>query len=137
MALQANIDDHDTLNMTPMIDVVFNLLIFFLLGSTYLNEERELELTLPTVSQASPLTEAPDEITVNVLADGTVTIRGQSYTEQELLEFLQQARRNYADQAVAVRGDADARYESIANVLALCKQAQIARMDVLVLDKGS
>lgn len=137
MPLKPVHDDLPAMNMTPMIDVVFNLLIFFLLGSTYLNEERELELTLPSVSEASPLTEGPDEITVNVLADGSVKIRGKSYSREEMLDFLQQARRNYPDQAVAVRGDADARYEAVASVLALCKQAGITKMDVLVLEEGS
>lgn len=130
--LRAPIEEEQPLNMTPIIDVVFNLLIFFLLGSTYLNEERELELQLPRVAAAAPLTEAPDEISVNVRADGTVSIEGMTMTLPDLEERLVAARKNYPDQAVAIRGDGKVRYEAVANVIAICRRAGIGQLDMLV-----
>ena len=41
--------------MTPVIDVVFLLLIFFLVATEYHQEERELDVVLPEVTQAQPL----------------------------------------------------------------------------------
>lgn len=135
MALRVPATDESDVNMAPLIDVVFNLLIFFLLGSTILNEERELELTLPNVAEAAPLTEAPDDITVNVLPDGAIKIGGETLESDELLRRLVAARENYPDQAVAVRGDADVRYQAVASVIAVCRKAGIKQLDVLVLQE--
>ena len=135
MALRANIDENGGVNMTPMIDIVFNLLIFFLLSSTYLHEEQELELQLPTVADAMPLTQAPDEITVSVLNDGTIKMKGETLALDELRRRLTTARLNYPDQAVAVRGDAAVRYDRVASVISTCKQAGISQLDVLVLEQ--
>src|SRR5687768_14365561 len=104
------------MNMTPMIDVVFNLLIFFLLGSAYANDERQIELELPTVKAASPLTEAPEEITVNVAADGTLNALGKNLTLDELTGVLEKSKNNYPDQAVAIRGSREAKYQAVADV---------------------
>ena len=62
-------------NMTPMIDVVFQLIIFFLLSSHLSKQEKELSLPLPAA--ASGITEAADErprLTVNVVADGSLLV---------------------------------------------------------------
>ena len=132
MSIPLPVEENDSLNMTPMIDVVFNLLIFFLLGSTYMSDERELALELPTSAVAAPLTEAPDEIIVNVLADGKITVQGAAVSMAELERRLEAARKNYADQAVAVRGDASVRYQAVADVISACRRTGIAHLDVLV-----
>lgn len=135
MALRCRFDHSDSINMTPIIDIVFNLLIFFLLSSTYLHEQSQLELELPQVSTASPITEAPDEITVQVLADGRVMLEGKELSLASLRTRLREAHANYPDQAVAVSGDARVMYERVAEVIAVCKEAQIKRLDVLVQEK--
>lgn len=129
--LKLDPDEAPAVNMTPMIDIVFNLLIFFLLGSTYLNEDRSLELELPRVVAAAPLTDAPDEIMINVLVDGKITVEGRELSVAELEALLTAARKNYPDQTVAVRGDRAALYERVLNVVAICRRAGIARVDFL------
>jgi biopolymer transport protein ExbD len=132
MALRCRLELTESLNMTPMIDIVFNLLIFFLLSSTYLHEERQLDLELPKVAAAAPLTDAPDEITVHILADGRISVEQQEVSLVGLRVRLQQARARYPDQAVSIRGDADVRYERVAQVISVCKEVGVARLDILV-----
>lgn len=132
MVLSCDVPEPETLNMTPMVDVVFNLLVFFLLGSTYLYEERELAVELPRVQAASPLTEAPEDIVVNVRADGTIIARNKPYTLSQLETMLKEARENYPDQSVAIRGDKATRYEHVAQVIAACRLAGVSRLDCLV-----
>ena len=64
-------------NMTPMIDVVFQLIIFFLLSSHLAKQETQLPLPLPTAGsgQAEQDSDRP-RLTVNVLADGTLLVAG-------------------------------------------------------------
>ena len=137
MALRSEIPESEELNLTPMIDVVFNLLIFFLLGAAYLSSERELQLRLPEVVDAAPVTEAPDEITIAVLANGSIIYDGDPVQPDELAARLVRARENDPDQAVAVRGAAEVRYEEVARVVSLCRQAGIVQLDMLVTTKGA
>src|SRR5436305_8550114 len=103
MVLQIDLDE-EPINTTPMIDVAFNLLIFFMLSATFMQEEEELEVTLPRVSAAAPLSEAPREIVVNVLENGAVVVDGQPTSLDALLQRMAAAVKEYPDQAVAVRG---------------------------------
>jgi biopolymer transport protein ExbD len=54
------------LDLTPMIDMVFNLLIFFMVVSQFASEERSLKVELPMGSEAMPLTARPKEIFINI-----------------------------------------------------------------------
>ena len=49
----------DNLNLTPLIDVVFNLLIFFLVAPGLAEAEREMDVMLPEASEARPLRPSP------------------------------------------------------------------------------
>ena len=49
------------INLTPMIDVIFQLLLFFLVASRFSEEERQLNVVLPQASEAKPITAKPQE----------------------------------------------------------------------------
>lgn len=132
MPLSAHLADPEPINMTPMIDVVFNLLIFFLLSAAYFSQEKSLELAVPKVKGTAAAVAAPSDLVVNVEADGTIFLDANPLPLAELEARLQKARANYPDQGVAIRGDEGARYQSIADVLAACKRAGIRRIDVMV-----
>ena len=59
MPLKTLVDDAPTLNLTPMIDVVFLLIIFFMVGTKFTELERTIALQVPQVSSAVPLSAAP------------------------------------------------------------------------------
>lgn len=132
MPIRTGIPDSESVNMTPMIDVVFNLLIFFLLSATYFHEESELELSLPKVKSAAPVTSSPRDLKISVLADGRVQIEGDVVDATGLEARLRGAKENYPDQAVSIRGDGAARHQWVADVLAICRRVGIRRIDVLV-----
>ncbi|QDT52467.1 Biopolymer transport protein ExbD [Caulifigura coniformis] len=118
------------LNLTAMVDVVLQLVIFFMVGTQFVDTERKVDITLPLVSQAAPLTETPDEIVVNVARDGEITLSGAVVTLENLRERLQEAKRLYADQAVVIRGDMDCIYQQVMTVVDVCKQAGIDKLQV-------
>lgn len=117
--------DEPQLNLTPMIDVVFNLIIFFMVGTRFSDMERQFDIHLPEVSAAQPLMSPPDEIVVNVFADGRVMVQNDVYSLAALRDFLEGARERYADQAVLVRGDGQGVYQHVMDVLAVCHEAGI------------
>ena len=59
-----------SLSLTPLIDVVFLLLIFFLVASRFAEEDRELDVTLPTASQARPMIIKPKHIELSIDESG-------------------------------------------------------------------
>ena len=61
-----------SLNLAPMIDVVFLLLIFFMVATTFANQEKEMNLDLPTAESGEESVDSPDEIILNLLSDGRI-----------------------------------------------------------------
>ncbi|MGQ0634607.1 MAG: ExbD/TolR family protein [Planctomycetaceae bacterium] len=130
MPLKVASADEPTLNLTPMIDVVFNLLIFFMVGTRFADLEREFDVQLPQVVDAQPLTAPPDEIVVNVFSDGRIVVGQQAVSLSELESRLREARGRYAEQAVLVRGDGHGIYQHVMDVLAVCHRVQIANFSL-------
>ena len=124
------------LNLTPMIDVVFLLLIFFMLATTFLDPERAVELDLPPTEHAGEEPVATDEIVVNVLEDGSLLLHGQAVSPEELLRSLKQAAARNAQTAVTIRGDRGAAYEHVVQVLDLCHAAGLRNLGLATVEGG-
>jgi biopolymer transport protein ExbD len=132
MPLTADLSPEEPINMTPMIDVVFNLLVFFLLSATYITEERQLELQVPSVPAAAPAVPTPSDLVINIAASGAISIDEKDLSMEGLEEKLESARKNFPGQGVSIRGDKEAAYQSVARVLSICKRVGIRRIDVMV-----
>lgn len=80
-------------NMTPMIDVVFLLIIFFLVSSHLAKQETQMELALPVAlsGDKDPLTETP-RITINIQEDGSLTFAGRPVFEADIGNRLSSAK---------------------------------------------
>ncbi len=109
------------LNLTPMIDVVFLLLIFFTIATRFESDERELSVVLPEASEAAPMTRKVKDLTINVDAKGQIVIQGETVTLDELRDRLRQAATNNPGrQRVIVYGDHRVPYQYVADVFNLC-----------------
>jgi biopolymer transport protein ExbD len=115
-----------TIELTPVIDMVFLLLIFFLVATTFHQTEREMQIALPETAAAGPISLSLRELVVNVTSDGSVIVGGQTIGLEDLRTIVSEAVSANPDQKVTVRGDRAASYASIAGVLDVCKGAGIA-----------
>ncbi len=127
MAIQLNKGRANSLlDLTPMIDMVFNLLIFFMVITNFAQEERSIPVQLPAGSEAMPLTAKPKEIFVNVDQTGRYFVQSKLLTEQELGKLLvDSAINNPTSQAVQIRADERAPWKFVARAQYLCNQAGI------------
>jgi len=132
MPLKTHVDEQPTLNLTPMIDIVFLLIIFFMVGTKFSELERKIGLEVPEVAGAEALTAAPEPKVVNVYRDGRITLDRAPITLEELTQTLAAAREQYADLGVLVRGDATGQYQPVAEVLNACKQAGVRELGISV-----
>jgi len=118
---QQSADSQLAIEMTPMIDIVFLLLIFFLVATTFRQEEREMQIALPIASSAGPISMTLRELVVNVDENGRMIIAGREVSGEDLLLMITDAVAVNAEQKVTVRGDRRVAYESVVRVLDICK----------------
>lgn len=113
----------DAINMTPVIDMVFLLLIFFLVASQFSEEERALKVVLPSASEARPLTMAPKEVFVNINDQGQYFMDGRVMLIDEVEAVLRQAvANNPANQSVIIRADKRVGFDAVVAVMNACNK---------------
>ena len=135
MPLKVHRDDQTSINLTPMIDIVFLLIIFFMVGTKFseLDElERDIALQVPQVTDARALTSAPRKRVINVYRDGRIILDEKPVSIDQLQMELANARLQYQKLGVVIRGDADSRYQNVANVIATCRKADITDLNISV-----
>ena len=132
MPLKTYQDDQPTLNLTPMIDIVFLLIIFFMVGTKFAEMESNIKLDVPQVSEAGTLTSAPDKKVINVFENGKIVMDNQELNVDELGSTLRQAVGQYSDLGVIIRGDAQEPLQTIATVLTAVRQAGVNDMGISV-----
>ena len=125
------------INLTPMIDIVFLLIIFFLVGARFTEEEKQYDIQLPSSQDVTPLTGTPDALVINVRRGGTILLGSLVVTLEELESELRDAKENFEGQAVVVRGEGQGLYQPIVNVLGICHRTQITKISLAYkLDEG-
>ncbi len=106
-----------TINLTPMIDVVFLLVIFFMVGSKFSEADSRIKVNVPSIGQMKSITRAPDERIVAIGIDGSVMLDETPMSLSQLTQALRRERANYPAIKVAVRGEADGSQQQLVDVL--------------------
>lgn len=133
MPLKTHRDEAPTLNLTSMIDVMFCLILFLMAVTKFTELERKIDLKVPEVKDQGALTDAPAKKSINVYRDGVIEMDRQIIPNlQVLTSELAEAKRQYADIGVLVRGDGEGRFQRVAEVLNACKQAGISELGISV-----
>lgn len=117
-------------NMAPMIDIVFQLLIFFMLATTWREAERQLDIDLPLAESGQRAERAPEEIVVDVLRDGRVFVAGREVERAGLVDALSAASSGREATPVTVRGDRGALHEVVVAVLDACGVVGLSNLSV-------
>jgi len=113
--------------MTPMIDVVFQLIIFFLVSSHLAKQEVQLKLPLP-VADSGKLIKDDDQpkLTINVLANGALLLAGREVSPAELTPRLTERIADLGrDVVVRIRSDRSVTYRHVEPIMLACARAGI------------
>ena len=132
MPLKLQSHDRTALDLTPMIDVVFLLIIFFMVATKFSELERDIDLQLPEVAPATPMTSMPTLREVSIQANGQTQLDGQPVTLNQLTARLDAAHRECPALGVVIRGDAACPFQHVAAALAACKDAHISELGITV-----
>jgi biopolymer transport protein ExbD len=120
-----------TLSLTPLIDVVFLLLIFFLVTSEFEEEERRLDIVLPEATSAVPMTGKPREIVVDIDSAGKIYLGGQETDLANLESLLRTAvAENPTNQTAVIRADKSSTFQPVVSVMDVCNRTGISDYSV-------
>lgn len=111
---------------TPLIDIIFILIVFFLVATTFYSEERDLKVTLPEGDQGDAISREARRLVINVRTGGVVVVDNALVDDEELAARLQ-AVGDRPEVSVEIRGDAGARHGRIMQVMNLCRKAGVSR----------
>jgi biopolymer transport protein ExbD len=132
MPLKTQQDEPPQLNLTPMIDVLFLLIMFFMVASNFSDLERNIEVQVPQVTSAGDAISPPQPRVVNVFADGRMDLDGRTVSLSELTTRLAASVSASNDQTVVVRGDAACPFQHVASALGACRAAKISDLGITV-----
>ena len=135
MPLKTQHDEMPALNLTPMIDVVFLLIIFFMVATKFNEAEQKIALQVPKVAAAQENTQAASARVVRVFRDGVIHLDKQKVTLEALKEQLKTIAEASANASVSIRGDEGCSFQQVAEVLGACRAAGINKLNIAVRPK--
>jgi biopolymer transport protein ExbD len=135
MPLRTEPLEEPQINLTSMLDVVMLLIVFFMVGTKFSEEERQTNIQVPTASDNYTLSGEPDKIIINVTIDKEISVRNEAYTLDSLKTMLVAAREAYPGQGVVIRGDGRGELQSAVDVMSACTSAGIKSVSLSVKPK--
>jgi len=114
------------LNITPLLDLAFVLLVIFIITTPQLSND--LEMNLPSPKQDQPKGPPPKINRIVVDAQGHITLNDQAMALPELKQTLVALRTSDTNATVVVKGSSDVDYQSVIGVLDALQQADITKV---------
>ncbi|RMH61247.1 MAG: biopolymer transporter ExbD [Zetaproteobacteria bacterium] len=115
-------------DLTPMIDVVFLLLIFFMVSTTF-NVAASLKLDLPR-SHTRAAEQPPKQLVISIDARGRLFVQREPVADQDLKRRILNVTRGSKSLPVVLRADADARHKRVVFVMDVLQQLGLTRVGI-------
>ena len=119
---------YDDINITPMLDLAYVLLVIFILMATA--SVQGIKVDLPKASAAQSLTQ-PKTIAITVTTDGQIFMDAFPVTLSDLETRLRDAKASNPDVPIVLKGDQTAQYGKITEVLDLCRQLDLNKVGLV------
>jgi len=123
MAIRQEEEAPIEMQLTPLIDCVFLLLIFFLVSSQLKKVEKKIDLKLPQAHVVKTYKQTPQLVTVSVSARGDLYVNGRAVGPGGLLDALREAKEGMPNRRVVLDGDVFAPFRSIVEAIDACALA--------------
>jgi biopolymer transport protein ExbD len=118
-----------SINLPSMTDIIFLLLIFFMVATVLKDSTRRLDVQLPEARSGQ--TAEAQRLTIEMAADGTMSLNGELIAQEELEQQLQPAADD-AQRSVIIKADKRLSYGKVIEIMGLCQAAGIADIAVAV-----
>ena len=137
MNLRPRRREEPEINLTPLIDVVFLMLIFFMVSATFL-DEADMELILPEASE-EPAERAVQPLQLTVNADGDYYLEGEALSDREAATVERALRDAMADQPgrpLVIRADGRTQHQRLVTALDAAGRAGIETVNIATVPDG-
>jgi biopolymer transport protein ExbD len=128
----SSLEEMPSINLTSMIDVVFLLLIFFMVATQFTNSERQIDLQLSNVGELKPMVAPPDQRVISVDEFGQCHLDGQPVSMEQLTQQLNGLRARYPGIRVVVRADQRVALQHVAAASAAAQRAGVMNIGLAV-----
>ncbi len=118
-------EESESIQMAPLIDIVFLTLVFFMVTAVYSTLESEIDIALPTADSAVQSERTRGEIFINLREDGKIILNDREMDIQELQDVLNRVAEYFPGGSVIIRGDRNAMLGRAVAILNCCKNADI------------
>jgi len=123
----------EVIDISSMIDVMFILIIFFLVTTTFKEEEVDQSVKLPVDARNQSLTQtAGNVVKINIRQNGAYVLMGNQVTEEEIASWLREELKKKPDIRVVIRCDKEAKHLYLANVMSICVYAGVNEANIAV-----
>ena len=128
MKVQADNEPYDEINITPMLDLAYVLLVIFIIMTTA--SVQGIKVNLPKAS-AAPSLAKPTTKAVTIAEDGKIFLDTYPVTLEELETRLRQMKAVTPDFPVVIKGDAHVQYDKVVEVLDLLGRLDITQLGLV------
>jgi len=125
--------DESSVRMAPLIDVVFLLLIFFLVATTFYESEKDITIRLAGATEGAERDRVIDLLVINIGEAGVIVVDQRVYSADALEKLLRESRARNAQLAAIIRCDRRARHADFVKVLNLCERTGVRQVAVATL----
>ncbi len=129
MKVQDDAKPYDTINVTPMLDLAYVLLVVFIVMTTA--SVQGLSINLPKPSNKPSLAEKKEVRIVQILADGSLMLNGAGLTMAELESRLAAARARDPEMPVVIKGDPAVHYERVVDIIDMAGRLSIGNVGLV------
>lgn len=118
--------------LTPLIDVVFLLLIFFLVATNFTRKELDQKVRLPKSAGGEKPVDVPESMIINIRKSGVLVVNGSIVEADALKGLVTKFHQAHPERRVAIRGDGEVSYQHVMRVMGLCKTVGVEHVDLPV-----
>ena len=130
--------EHSGFQMAPMVDVMFLLLIFFMVSSIYYQREKKLEIKLPHAESGSPTQRVMGELIINVDKDGSYYVNSYKRDIEGVEEILDSiASASGESRPIIIRGDGETPHKYIVKVFDTCQRLGIVDVRIATVPEAA
>jgi biopolymer transport protein ExbD len=119
---------YDDINITPMLDLAYVLLVIFIIMTTA--AVQGIKVNLPKAS-SQPSLAKPKTVAITITNDGKIFMDAVPVSRDELAQRLRQKKAENPDLPVVVRGDGETQYRNVVDVLALLSELEITQLGLV------
>ncbi len=120
-----------SLKLTPLIDVVFLLLIFFMVSTAFIDFSRRMDIELPETNVGAAA-DSTKIFEIEMTAKGDILLNGEKVTMESLPDFLKVKGQEVGRRSVVVRADKKVEHGNVVKVMGICREAGILDIGIAV-----